>query len=71
MKTFAVVLTILGLSILGFMIVKGSNPDTTRSAIFMHPSNFEKPPIEQVINKEEKKTNIPKLEDLIKEKKSN
>lgn len=65
MKTLGVILSILGLSILGYMIIKGGNPDTTQSAIFMHPSNFDKPPIEQVVKmKEEEKEDIPDYRDL-------
>lgn len=68
MKAFAIILSVLGLSILGYMIIKGENPGTTQSAIFMHPSNFDKAPIEQVqqIN-ENLNSDVPKLEDLQKE----
>ncbi|MEO9851662.1 MAG: hypothetical protein ABJE80_03240 [Reichenbachiella sp.] len=68
MKTFAIILSILGLSILGYMIIKGGNADTTQSAIYMHPSNFDKAPIEQVEQmKESLDADIPKLEELQKE----
>lgn len=68
MKTLGIMLSILGLSILGYLIIKGANTDTTQSAIFMHPSNFDKPPIEQVEKMQEQKdADIPNLHDLTKE----
>ena len=65
MKTFAIILSILGLSILGYMIIQGSKVDTTQSSIFMHPSNFDKAPTEQVVQMKEKEDqDIPKWEEL-------
>ncbi|WP_456459000.1 hypothetical protein [Reichenbachiella sp.] len=65
MKVFALILSVLGLTILGYMIIQGGKVDTTQSNIFMHPSNFDKAPTEQVIKMEEKDhQDIPKWEGL-------
>lgn len=66
MKTFAVIFSILGLTILAHMIIQGGKVDTTQSSIFMHPSNFDKAPTEQIvkIQEDEETKDIPKWEDL-------
>ncbi|WP_422362114.1 hypothetical protein [Reichenbachiella sp.] len=65
MKTFAVILSVLGLTILGYMIIQGGKVDTTQSSIYMHPSNFDKAPTEQVVQMKEKEDQeIPKWEEL-------
>ncbi|WP_420579879.1 hypothetical protein [Reichenbachiella sp.] len=65
MKTFAIILSILGLSILGYMIILGGKADTTQSSSCMHPSNFDKAPTEQVVQlKEKEDQDIPKWEEL-------
>lgn len=65
MKAFAIILSILGLSILGYLIIQGGKVDTTQSSIFMHPSNFDKAPTEQVVQMKEKEDDdIPKWEEI-------
>lgn len=71
MKIFAVILSIFGLTILGYMILQCGPTDTTRSGIFMHPSNFDKAPIEQAQQLEDDtSTDIPTLDELQKELKN-
>ncbi|MDW3211306.1 MAG: hypothetical protein R8N23_15630 [Reichenbachiella sp.] len=66
MKVFALILSVLGLTILGYLIIQGGKVDTTQSSIFMHPSNYDKVPTEQVIKMEEKENqDIPKWEELV------
>lgn len=57
----AIILSILSIILIMFVlaVVKGMNTSPSELSIHIHPSNFDKPPMEQVMRDDGKETKEP------------
>ena len=68
MKTITIFSVVGALGFLGYLAIKGSKFEDVQSGIFMHKSNFDKAPIEQIQKMDsEHDIKIPNYHDLKKE----
>lgn len=68
MKTLAIISITIVLLFFGYVAIKGGKFEDIQSGIFMHPSNYDKEPIEQVQKMEDAHDmKIPNYHDLKKE----